>query len=91
LNGIPTELGTADLTPGWINKESTFESLPLYLVILELERQFNVSIESSGVDTEQKFTGSFSHMDLSLALKSVLTPFNISFQQTGNVIVLSSE
>jgi ferric-dicitrate binding protein FerR (iron transport regulator) len=86
-----SQLRTQDLSPSWLNNESSFDSLPLHLVIDELERQYNIVIRSEDVDTNQKYTGSFTHDNLNLALKSVLTPFNLSFEIINEEIVLSGE
>ena len=83
-----------DLTknPSWINNESYFKSLPFSYVISEFERQYNVEIETGNIELGQRFTGSFVHNDIDLALKSITLPLNLKYSQnTGNTIILSSE
>ena len=61
---INKELGCRNLIlskVSWLDKESTFASRPLQLIINELERQYNVSVDASKVDTNQLFTGSFTN------------------------------
>jgi len=86
-----SEIRTADRTPSWLNNESSFDSLPLHYVLNELQRQYDVVINTEAIDTNQKYTGSFTHDNLDLALKSVLTPFNLSFEIINEEIVLSGE
>ncbi|WP_132702540.1 FecR family protein [Winogradskyella wandonensis] len=79
------------LQPSWITDESSFESLPLQFVLDEFERQYNIKVTAASIDTEQLFTGSFSHTDLDLALKSITLPLGITYTKTDNVIVLTRE
>lgn len=65
---------------GWKANESSFKSVPFLYVIQELERQYNVSVLTRNVDTDQLFTGKFTHSDLSLALKSVIIPLDLTFE-----------
>ena len=66
--------------PSWTKGESTFENLPLKEVILALERQYAVRFKVKGVDLNQRFTGSFTHDNLELALKSVFLPMGIEYK-----------
>jgi transmembrane sensor len=81
-----------DAAPGWIINESSFTSVPYKQVIREFERQYDVKITTNGVDLEQLFTGRFVHNDMSLALKSISLPFNLSYEQEEDQsIVLTSD
>lgn len=75
-------------SPSWLNNTSTFKSIPLLYVLNELERQYDVTIEYSDIDTNKLFTGSFAHDNLDLALKSVTLPFNLTYSKTNNIITL---
>lgn len=77
--------------PDWINGESSFRSVPLQFVIDELERQYMVSVETRDVETEQLFTGSFSHDDLETALKAITVPANLTYEINENKIVIAVE
>lgn len=78
--------------PAWVNNQSYFKSMPLSYVLNELERQYNITIESQQIDTKQVYTGSFVHDNMELALKSITLPLNISFNKKDNsTIVLISE
>lgn len=89
-NYIATEKENA-LQPSWINNESYFKSLPFTYVLREFERQYKVTINSKEIDTTQLFTGSFTHENIDLALKSITLPLNITYLQNNNNIVLTRE
>lgn len=74
--------------PSWVNNISNFKNVPLQLVLDELERQYNVSIEATTVDTTKLFTGSFTHDNLDVALKSITLPFQLKYSISNNTITL---
>lgn len=81
-----------ELTPRWVDDESYFQSVPLYQVAQELERQYNLRVELKGVNNEQLFTGGFTHNDLTLALQSITLPLDLSYQVVDDEhIILSSD
>ena len=77
--------------PDWLSGESDFQSIPLIYVIRELERQYNVTVKLTEVDSQRLFTGSFTHHDLRLALKSITLPMNISFKIEKEEVLLSGD
>lgn len=77
--------------PSWLNNESTFKSLPFKTVISELEIQYGFSITLVNIDSAQLFTGSFTHNNLELALKSITLPLHLTYSKTNNAIILKSE
>jgi ferric-dicitrate binding protein FerR (iron transport regulator) len=82
---------TKNTAPDWRSGESSFESIPFYQVMQEFERQYDVSITTRNVDSEQLFTGTFTHSDLSLALKSIAIPLNLTYEVEGKKIILASD
>jgi ferric-dicitrate binding protein FerR (iron transport regulator) len=81
LDGIAVNQTVAEENgPGWQADESSFKSVPFSHVIREFERQYNVSVTTSKVNTRQVFTGTFTHNDMSLALKSITIPLNLTYQ-----------
>lgn len=74
--------------PSWLNNMSTFKSIPLKMVLEELERQYNVIVDASSVDTSKLFTGGFTHSDLEVALKSIILPFNLTYSVNDRSIIL---
>jgi len=77
--------------PSWLNNASTFRSLPYKTVIAEFERQYNVEVTLVGVDSTQLFTGSFTHDDIELALKSISLPIHVTYSKTNRTITLKGE
>ena len=66
-------------SPNWLQGESTFNKTPLSDVIVSLENQFEITFDTFNIDTNKRFTGSFTHSDLKLALKTVFVPMEISY------------
>lgn len=77
--------------PSWINNESSFKSLPLREVIQEFERQYNVTIDASDVDTSQVVTCGFTHTDIDMALQSITIPSQLKYQKNQNSIILKRD
>ncbi len=77
--------------PGWLNGESSFKSVPLRFVFAELERQYNVNIETKDIELDQLFTGSFSHNNLEIALESVTIPANLCYKVRENKVLITIE
>lgn len=77
--------------PSWLSNESTFNSRPLKYILNELKRQYDISLDTGNIDLEQLFTGSFTHNDLDLALKSIALPLGITYSKSNSVIVLQGE
>uniref|UniRef100_UPI00404A263D FecR family protein n=1 Tax=Gelidibacter sp. TaxID=2018083 RepID=UPI00404A263D len=79
------------LKPSWINNQSTFKSLPYKEVIAEFERQYDIRLETQDIDNTQLFTGSFTHNNLDVALKSITLPLQLTYTKTGKTITLKRE
>ncbi|MFD2915925.1 FecR family protein [Psychroserpens luteus] len=77
--------------PSWLDNKSTFKSIPYKEVIAEFERQYNVSIEFNNINDSQNFTGSFTHNDIEIALKSITLPLQLKYSKTDNIIRLKRE
>lgn len=67
-------------TPSWLAKESSFDNVPLWQVIDELENQYDISISTDNVNTEALFSGSFTHTDKNIALQAVTIPLKLSYK-----------
>ena len=76
-----------DGQPSWMQDESSFTSIPLKYVLAELERQFNISVSTQNVDTQQLFTGTFNNTDIHLALESISTPSQIRYKLEGDKVL----
>ena len=73
--------------PVWLSKESNFENVPFSLVLKEVERQYPIKISVKDVDTEKRFTGTFTHKNLDLALKSICEPLQLNYKINNNGVV----
>lgn len=92
LNGTGEKItGLTDAKPAWLDKESLFDAVPLELVFEEMQRQFDIEIEASAVDTRQLYSGGFSNTDLQLALQSVCIPLNLSYEIKDAVVKISPD
>ncbi|KJJ37934.1 FecR family protein [Aequorivita vladivostokensis] len=70
--------------PVWLNDESSFENVSLQRVLEELERQFAVKVTVNNVNLDKKFTGTFTHKNLELALKSICEPLQLTYKISNN-------
>ncbi len=73
----------------WLLNKSTFENVPLHIVLNEFEQYYPVTFDTSKINTKINFTGSFSHSDLEIALQTVLLPMKLKFVKKGNTLTLS--
>lgn len=92
INGFDVEQWkTLDVNPSWINGESTFKSVPLKYVITSIESQYNIKIESKEINSNLIYTGSFTHKDLDIALKTVFNSLQIRYieKEKGNIYLSS--
>ncbi|WP_431137059.1 FecR family protein [Psychroserpens mesophilus] len=78
-------------TPSWLQNQSRFKSLPYREVIAEFQRQHDVIISLENIDDSQLFTGSFTHNDIEIALKSITLPLHLTYSKTDNIIILKRE
>ena len=87
VNGvvIPIKDFNAD-KPSWLAKESTFDKVPLWQVIDELEYQYNITIKADTIDTSILYTGGFTHANINIALQSVTIPLKLSYNINGNAV-----
>ncbi len=70
--------------PVWLNDESSFENVSLQRVLEELEREFAVKVTVNNVNLDKKFTGTFTHKNLELALKSICEPLQLTYKISNN-------
>ncbi|MCL6272485.1 FecR family protein [Muricauda sp. 2012CJ35-5] len=80
-----------NMEPSWVNDESSFERIPLEFVLSELERQFNIKVNTQNVDKNLLFTGTFSNTDLNMALKSISTPSRMNYKLEGDNVLFYAE
>lgn len=66
-------------SPSWTANESSFDNALLTEVLQELERQYPITITAQFSNADRRFTGSFTHKDLNLALKSICDPLHLAY------------
>lgn len=76
--------------PNWIENESSFKNVSLSLVLEELKRQYPIKITTQNI-VDKKFTGSFTHTDLSVALRSICDPLQVDFTIEGDEVTLHAK
>lgn len=80
-----------DKKPLWMQNISSFKQVPLKEVLLEIERQYSITIDATSVDKHRLFTGGFEHTNLDAALKAIAIPLNMTYQiQSSHKIVLKN-
>ncbi len=72
----------------WINGKFLFEREPVNNVFLEIERQYNVSIQYSN-KVEHIYTGFFDTENLEQALKNVCRAMGLSYKKDGNKVIIT--
>lgn len=92
INGKVIDMGTPKgAQPSWMDNESSFKSTPLKYVLDEFERQYNIAVETQGIDLNQLFSGTFSNTNAELALESISVPSQIQFKLEGNKVLFYAE
>ncbi len=76
--------------PSWITNSSTFRSIPLQYVFNELEKQYNIKIQSPSIDLKTIYTGTFPNNNKKVALRTVFGTlgFEYSLSPDGKTVVL---
>ncbi len=81
-----------DLTkPSWISGVYSYKNTPLFVIIKDLENQFNLKIENNNIDRDILLTASFGNDDKNLALKSIFVPLNFNYIIKKNKVILSKK
>jgi len=88
INNLVVLDSTFSNEPAWLDNKSNFKSIPLYEVLNEIERQYNISITTLKVDTNRLFTGGFVHNNLEQALIAITLPFNLNYNNSTNKTTL---
>lgn len=87
-DSLPEKWNVLQVEPSWKKGESTFKSIPIKYVIKALENQYKISFKTSKIDLEKKFTGSFTHKNLKIALQTVFVPMKIGVTFRGKKTVV---
>jgi transmembrane sensor len=77
--------------PLWITGESNFKSAPLQFVLAQFQNQYNYEIKYPEDIKSIKFTGSFTHKNLDIALKSICIPLHLKSTKPNTKTIELSE
>ncbi|MDN3670796.1 FecR domain-containing protein [Echinicola jeungdonensis] len=78
-----------DYKPDWLNGQSSFFRTQYYVVLEELENQYEIVIETKDIDLKATFTGSFPNDDLDVALDAVTIPSGYLYQQKDGKVLIT--
>ncbi|PVW13397.1 FecR family protein [Marixanthomonas spongiae] len=76
---VITEDRTTAASPSWLANESNFENAILATVLDELKRQYDIEVDAPKAILNKRFSGSFTHNDLDLALELISAPLNLTY------------
>lgn len=80
-----------DLQPAWLSNEIKFNNNSLAEVVEELERQYNITIEST-VNSNESFTGTLPLKNLDAALQIISKTHHLKYEKaTHQKIILTQE
>lgn len=88
-NQLQEEEVQVDPQKTWMNGYFLYENVRLDRVLAEIERQFQVEIETVDIDTGRLYSGFFIRNNLSEALQSVCWPLRLNFDINGNKVKIS--
>ncbi|MEZ4858937.1 MAG: FecR family protein [Flavobacteriaceae bacterium] len=74
-------------SPSWVANESSFENALVNDVLSELKRQYPIHIKTA-LHLNKRFTGSFTHTDLTVALRSICDPLQLDFTIANNEVII---
>lgn len=76
--------GTA---PTWVANRSSFDQVPIHVVLTELKNQYGITFNGIQKITNLTYTGGFPHDDLEKSLKLVLGSLEIDYQLGADKVV----
>lgn len=83
---------SVDKISSWTKGEFHYENVTLVEVLEELERQYDIKIESDENIKNRKYSGYFKKKDLDESLKAVLLPMGLEYQVNGTQVqIISNE
>jgi ferric-dicitrate binding protein FerR (iron transport regulator) len=84
LSTISKKIKIQNGSPNWTKNATRFESVPMTEVFKELERQFDISVNTKKVSVNPIFTGAFEHTDIEKALITITEPLDLKFTINPN-------
>jgi len=74
----------SETKPLWTSKEMQFDKEKLINILEEIQRQYNVSIDASKINTNQLFTGKIPSNDIDVALQSLTSIYHLKYTKSNN-------
>jgi len=74
----------SETKPLWTSKEMQFDKEKLVNVLEEIQRQYNVSIDASKINTTQLFTGKIPSNNIDVALQSLTSIYHLKYTKSNN-------
>lgn len=75
--------------PSWLNNETKFDNAPLTQVIKNLEKLYEINVNTGSVNIKRRFTGTIPNNKMEVAFKIVFDPFDIKYERKGDVLYLT--
>ena len=77
--------------PSWISGESSFKNVPIEYVIEQLKNQYHIEVKYPNQLQKVKFTGTFTHKNLEVALQTLCVPLHLKFTRNSAGTIIISE
>lgn len=91
LDNVVFQDTISHLQPFWMQNKSSFKQVPFYEVLSEMERQYDISIQTTNINIDRVFTGGFGHDNLDQALEFITIPLGLTYNiQSKNRVVLKN-
>lgn len=78
-------------TPDWTRNSTVLKSTPLEDVLKEFENYYDVDFETSSINTSRLYTGSFTHSNIEIALKSITLPLDLTYKIKDKKVILTNK
>jgi len=78
-------------SPLWITNESSFKNVPFKIILKKITNQYGVQFNYPKSIENIIFTGTFTHNDIDIALKSVCIPLNLKYKMSSATKIEISE
>ncbi|WP_203293668.1 FecR domain-containing protein [Luteirhabdus pelagi] len=90
-DALLSENSVAGEVPSWMILESTFKNATLGIVLAELQRQYDISVSADKALLTKKLNVSFPHDNLELALLTIVTPLQLTYDLNDKEVHIYAE
>ena len=91
INNTIEDWGFTATKPSWTDNESSYTRAPLQKVVNDLQSQYNIKVDVSNINLNQRYTGSFTHSNINHAFQTVFDAMEISYTFKGEKAVILTE